>query len=60
MASSNNLKDDFIHEHHQMDNTKIKLGILQTANKNGNTLFNQQEQEVMLSVAQIVISFLRY
>lgn len=60
MPSSNSLKDDSIHEHHQMDNTKIKLGITANCKQNGDSLLNQQKQEVMLSIAQIVISFLQY
>ena len=55
--SSNNKREDSIHGHHQMVNTKIRL-IIFFAAKDGETLYSQQKQDRELTVAQIVNSLL--
>ena len=55
--SSNNKREDSIHGHHQMVNTKIRLVIFFAA-KDGETLYSQQKQDRELTVAQIVNSLL--
>ena len=52
------MKDDAPREHHQMLNTKIRL-IMFFADKGGEALYNQQEQDLELTVAQIIISLLQ-
>ena len=46
------MSDDSPHKHHQMVNTKIRL-IMFFADKGGEALCNQQEQDLELTVAQI-------
>jgi len=45
--SSNNTREDSIHGHHQMVNTKIKLVIFFAA-KDGEALYSQQQQQQIL------------
>ena len=54
--SSNNVRDDTTHGHHQMVNTKIKL-IIFFAAEDGKALYSQQKQDQELTVAQISSSF---
>ena len=49
--SSNNTREDFIHGHNQMVNTKIRLNIFFAA-KDGEALYSQQKQDQELTVAQ--------
>ena len=56
-SSSNNTREDSIHGHHQMVNTKIRLIILFAA-KDGEALDSQQKQDQELTVAQIMNSLL--
>ena len=53
--SSNNTREDSIHGHHQMVNTKIRLFIFFAA-KDGEALYSQQKQDWELTVAQIMNS----
>ena len=53
--SSNNTREDSTHEHHQMVNTEIRL-IIFFAAKDGEALYNQQKQDLELTVAQIMNS----
>ena len=53
--SSNNIREDSTHEHHQMVNTKIRLIIFFVA-KGGEALYSQQKQGRELTVAQIMNS----
>ena len=55
--SSNNTREDSIHGHHQMVNTKIRL-IKFFAAKDGEALYSQQKQDRELTVAQIMNSLL--
>ena len=55
--SSNNIRDNSKHGHHQMANTKIRLIILFAA-KDGEALHSQQKQDWELTVAQIMNSLL--
>ena len=55
--SSNNTREDSIHGHHQMVNTKIRL-IIFFAAKDGEALYSQQKQDRELTVAQIMNSLL--
>ena len=55
--SSNNTREDSIHGHHQMVNTKIRL-IIFFAAKDGETVFSQEKQDWELTVAQIMNSLL--
>ena len=48
-----NTREDFIHGHHQMVNTKIRL-IIFFAAKDGEALYSQQKQDRELTVAQIM------
>ena len=50
--SSNNIREDSIHGHHQMVNTKIRL-IIFFAAKDGEALYSQQKQDWELTTAQI-------
>ena len=50
--SSNNIRDNSKHGHHQMANTKIRL-IVFFAAKDGEDLYSQQKQDLELTVAQI-------
>ena len=52
------MRDDSPREHHQMVNTKIRL-IMFFADKGGEALYNQQEQDLELTVAQIISSLLQ-
>ena len=56
-AATNNTREDSIHGHHQMVNTKIRL-IMFFAAKNGEALYSQQKQDRELTVAQIMNSLL--
>ena len=51
--SSNNIRDNSKHGHHQMANTKIRL-IIFFAAKDRETLHSQQKQNQELTVAQIM------
>ena len=42
MPSSNNTRENSIHEHHQMDNTEVRL-IVFFAAKDGETLYSQKK-----------------
>ena len=48
----------YTHGHHQMVNTKIRLIILFAA-KDGEALYNQEKQDLELTVAQITNSLLQ-
>ena len=50
-------REDFIHGHHQMVNTEIRLIIFFVA-EDGETLYSQQKQDWELTVAQIMNSSL--
>ena len=50
---SNNTREDSIHGHHQMVNSKIRL-IIFFAAKDGEALYSQQKQDQELTVAQIM------
>ena len=52
-----NTREDSIHGHHQMVNTKIRL-IIFFAAKDGEALYSQQKQDQELTVAQIMSSLL--
>ena len=58
IPSSNNIRDDSTHEHHQMVNTKIRL-IIYFAAKDEEALYIQQKQDRELIVAQIMKSLLQ-
>ena len=49
---------DCLHRHHQMVNTEIRLIIL-FAVKDGQALYNQQKQDLELTMAQIISSLLQ-
>ena len=53
----NNTREDSIHGHHQMVNTKIRL-IIFFAAKDGEALYSQQKQDQELTVAQTMNSLL--
>ena len=55
-SSSNNIREDSTHGHHQMVNTEIRLIIL--AAKDGDALYSQQKRDRELTVAQIMNSLL--
>ena len=55
--SSNNIREDSTHGHHQMVNTKIRM-IIFFAAKDGEGLYSQQKQDRELTVAQIMNSLL--
>ena len=55
--SSNNTREDSIHGHHQMVNTKIRLTIFFAA-KDGEALYSHEKQDWELTVAQIMNSLL--
>ena len=55
---SNNTREEFIHGHHQMVNTKIRLIILFVV-KNGEILYSQLKKDLELTVAQIMSSLLQ-
>ena len=55
--SSSNTRDDSIHGHLQMVNTKIRLTIFFAA-KDGEALYSQQKQDQELTVVQIMNSLL--
>ena len=57
IPSSNKTREDSIHGHHQMANTKISL-IIFFAAKDGETLYCQQKQDRELTVTQIMNSLL--
>ena len=50
-------REDSVHGHHQMVNTKIRL-IIFFAAKDGEALYNQQKQDQELTVAQTMNSLL--
>ena len=54
--SSNNTRDDTTHGHHPVVNTKIGL-IIFFAPKDEEALYNQQKQNMELTVAQIMNSY---
>ena len=58
MPSSNNIREDPTHGHHQMVSTKIRL-IIFFAAKDGEALYRQQKRELELTVAQIMNSILQ-
>ena len=51
-----NTREDSIHGHHQMANTKIRL-ITFFAAKDGEALYSQQKQDRELTVAQIMTPY---
>ena len=55
--SSNNTREDYIHGHHQMVNTEIRL-IIFIAAKDGEALYSQQKQDWELTVAHTMNSLL--
>ena len=55
--SSNNIREDCTHGHHQMVNTEIRL-IISFAAKGGEALYSQQNQDQEQTVAQIMNSLL--
>ena len=55
--SSNNTREDSMHGHHQIVNTKIRLVIFFAA-KDGEALYSQQKQNQELTVAQMMNSLL--
>ena len=55
--SSDNTREDSIHGHHQMVNTKILL-IIFFAAKDGEALYSQQKQDQELTMVQIMNSLL--
>ena len=55
--SSNNIRDDSTHGHHQVVNTKSRLVIF-FAVRDGEALYSQQKQDWELTVAQIMNSLL--
>ena len=55
--SSDSTREDSIHGHHQMVNTKIRL-ITFFAAKDGEALYSQQKQDQELTVVQIMNSLL--
>ena len=55
--SSNNIREDSTHGHHQMVNTEIR-SITFFAAKDGEALYSQQKQDWELPVAQIMNSLL--
>ena len=57
VSSSDNTREDSIHGHHQMVNTKIRL-IIFFAAKDGEALYSQQKQDRELTVTQIIKSLL--
>ena len=59
LPSSNNIREDSTHGHHQMVNTKIGLIILFAA-KDGEALYSQQKQDWELTMAQIMNSLLPF
>ena len=52
-SSSNNTREDSTHGHQQMVNTEIRL-IIFFADKDGEALYSQQQQDWELTVAQIM------
>ena len=56
-SSSNNIREDSTHGHHQMVNTEIRL-IIFFAAKDGEALYSQQKQDWELTVVQIMNSLL--
>ena len=57
--SSKNTREDSTHGHHQMVNTKFRLMIFFPA-KDGETLYSQQKQDWVLTVAEIFIAKFRH
>ena len=55
--SSNNIREDSTHGHHQTVDTKIRL-IIFFAAKDGEALYSQQKQDQELAMAQIMNSLL--
>ena len=55
--SSNNIREDSTHGHHQIVNTEIRLIIFYAA-KDGEALYSQQKQDQELTVAQVMNSLL--
>ena len=51
--SSNNTREDSTHGHHQMVNTEIRL-ITFFADKDGEALYNQQQEDQEVIVSQII------
>ena len=56
--SSDNTREDSTHGHHQVVNTKIRL-IIFFASKDGEAVYSQQKQDLELTVAQTMNSFLQ-
>ena len=56
--STNNIRDNSTHGHHQMVNIKIRL-IIFFAAKDGEAPYSQQKQDLGLTVAQIISSLLQ-
>ena len=49
----NNTREDFTHGHHQVVNSKINLIVFFIA-ENAEVIYNQQSQDLELTVAQII------
>lgn len=58
MPDPKSLKYDFTHRHHWINNIKIKL-IIYLANKDGETVFSQPKQGLVLAMIQITYFFLQ-
>ena len=56
--SSNNIREDCTHGHHQMVNTKLRF-IIFFATNDGEALYSQQEKDQELTVTQIMNSLLQ-
>ena len=56
--SSNNTRNDYMHGHHQMVNTEIRL-IIVFAAEDGEALYRQQKQQQKLTVNQTMNSLLQ-
>ena len=58
MSVSNNTRDNSTYEYHQVANTEIRLIIIFAA-QDEEALYNQQKQDLELTVAQFMSSFLQ-
>ena len=56
--STNNTRDDFTHDHHEMVNTDVRL-LIHFGAEDGEALYSQQKQDQELTVTQILNSLLR-
>ena len=58
MPTFRNTRDDSTHGHHQIVHSKIRL-IIFFAAKDGEALYNQQKQDLELTMTQIMNSLLQ-